>query len=142
LILQPRKNELRGYDLTLLAKRNALRYLFLVIIIIILGLSSRHFSTYFPNWINLFLGDTLWALMIFFLFGLLFRTRKTIWVTTRALLFSFSIEISQLYHSQWIDLLRSTRIGGLVLGYGFLGSDLVSYTAGIGIGILMERFMF
>ncbi len=108
----------------------------------ILGLSTRRFSIYFPSWINLYLGDALWALMIFFLFGLLFRTRKTRWITAGALLFSFSIEVSQLYHSRWIDLLRKTRVGGLVLGYGFLWSDLVSYIVGIGAGVLIERLMF
>jgi hypothetical protein len=117
-------------------------YFFLVITVMILGLSTRRFSIYFPNWINLFLGDALWALMIFFLFGLLFRTRETRWVTVGALLFAFFIEISQLYHSQWIDSLRNTRIGGLVLGYGFLWSDLLSYTVGIGVGVLIERLMF
>jgi len=101
----------------------------------------RSFSNSFPNWINLYLGDILWALMIFFLFGLLFRNTETRWVTESAILFSFSIEISQLYHSQWIDSLRKTRIGGLVLGYGFLWSDLVSYTVGIGIGVLIEWLM-
>ena len=120
-------------------KRSGFTYFFLVIAVMILGLSTRRFSIYFPNWINLYLGDALWALMIFFLFGLLFRARGTRWVTVGALLFSFSIELSQLYHSQWIDSLRETRIGGLVLGYGFLWSDLVSYTFGIGIGILIER---
>lgn len=126
----------------MLAKRNALTYFSLVTTVMILGLSSRHFSTYFPNWINIYLGDALWALMIFFLFGLVFRSKETKWITVGALLFSFSIEISQLYHSQWIDLLRNTTIGGLVLGYGFLWSDLVSYTVGIGAGVLIERIMF
>lgn len=65
----------------MLAKRNALTYFSLVITVMMLGLSTRHFSTYFPSWINLYLGDALWALMIFFLFGLLFRTRETRWVT-------------------------------------------------------------
>jgi hypothetical protein len=129
-------------NLALLTKRNAFTYFFLVITVMILGLSTRRFSIYFPNWINLYLGDALWALMIFFLFGLLFRTRSTRWVTAGALLFSFSIEISQLYHAQWIDLLRKTRIGGLVLGYGFLWSDLLSYTVGIGVGLLIERLIF
>jgi hypothetical protein len=128
--------------LALLTKRNAFTYFFLVITVMILGLSTRRFSIYFPNWLNLYLGDALWALMIFFIFGLLFRTRETRWVTVGALLFSFSIEISQLYHSQWIDSLRRTRIGGLVLGYGFLWSDLLSYTVGIGVGVLIERLMF
>ena len=120
------------------AKRNGFAYFILVITVMILGLGVRRFSVYFPNWINLYFGDVLWALMIFFIFGLLFRTRETRWVTAGALLFSYSIEISQLYHSQWIDLLRKTRIGGLVLGYGFLWSDLVSYTVGIGVGVLIE----
>jgi len=128
--------------LTLLTKRNVWTYFSLVIIVLILGLSSRHFSFYFPSWINLYLGDTLWALMIFFLCCFLFHTRKTRWIAAGALLFSFAIEISQLYHSQWIDSLRETRVGGLVLGYGFLWSDLVSYTIGIGAGVLIESLMF
>jgi glycopeptide antibiotics resistance protein len=105
----------------------------------ILGLSTRYITTHLPSWINLYLGDILWALMIFFLFGLIFRNRETRWISALAFIFSFSIEISQLYHSQWIDTLRSTRLGGLVLGYGFLWSDLISYSAGIGIGVFIER---
>lgn len=57
-------------------------------------------------------------------------------------MFSFAIEFSQLYHSPWIDSLRNTRVGGLVLGYGFLWSDLVSYTVGIGVGVLIEKLIF
>lgn len=120
-------------------KRNAFTYFSLVIIVMGLGLGSRHFSDNLPNWINLYLGDVLWALMVFFLFGLIFRGINTRWITILAFSFSYVIEISQLYHSPWIDTLRHTRLGGLVLGYGFLWSDLVSYGVGIGIGILIER---
>jgi len=123
----------------MIIKRKGFTYLILVIIVMILGLSSRYFSVYLPNWINLYLGDALWALIIFFLCGLLFRNRETKWIAILALLFSFSIEISQLYHSPWIDSVRQTRFGGLVLGYGFLWSDFISYSIGIGMGILMER---
>ena len=122
----------------LLPKRNVITYSFLVITVVILGLCSRRFTIYFPDWINLYLGDALWALMIFFLCGLLFRSRETRWVAVVALLFSFTIEISQLYHSPWVDSLRETKLGGLVLGYGFLWSDLISYTVGIGIGVIIE----
>ena len=122
-------------------KRDAFTYCCLVITVMILGLSTRHFSFYFPSWINLYLGDALWALMVFFLWGLLFRTRQTRWITLRALLFTFSIEVSQLYHSQWINSLRTTRLGGLILGYGFLWSDLIAYSVGIGVGVLFEWVM-
>lgn len=126
---------------TLYGKRNAIKYLMLVITVIICGLSARSFSSFLPMWINLYLGDILWGLMIFFLFGLLFRARSTRVVATGALIFSYAVEISQLYHSHWIDSLRHTGIGGLILGYGFLWSDLVSYTLGIGLGLLIERKM-
>lgn len=122
----------------MIAKRNRFTYLALVIISMVLGLGTRNFSVLLPNWINLYLGDALWAIMVFFLFGLIFRTRETRWIVALAFLFSFGIEISQLYHSQWIDILRETRLGGLVLGYGFLWSDLVSYSVGIGVGLLIE----
>lgn len=95
-----------------------------------------------PNWVTLYLGDSLWAVMVFFLLGLIFKTKNTRWVTKGALMYSFSIEIDQLYHSPWIDSLRETRLGGLVLGHGFLWSDLVSYAIGIGVGVLIEKLMF
>lgn len=122
----------------MIVKRNGFTYFALVIIVMILGLGTRNISTQLPNWINLYVGDALWALMVFFLFGLIFRTRGTRWIVALAFLFSFGIEISQLYHSQWIDTLRQTRLGGLVLGFGFLWSDLVSYSVGIGMGIVVE----
>ena len=51
---------------------------------------------------------------------------------------SYSIEISQLYHAPWIDAIRNTILGGLILGFGFLWSDLVCYTIGIIIGIIID----
>jgi hypothetical protein len=107
-----------------------------------LGLTARRFSVYLPNFINIYLGDTLWSLMVFFMFGFIFKTKETRWVAFTSLLFSFSIEISQLYHSPWIDSLRRNRVGGLILGYGFLWSDLVAYTIGIGIGMFIEKIIF
>ena len=48
--------------------------------------------------------------------------------------------MSQLYHAEWIDNIRATTLGGLVLGYGFLWSDLVAYTIGVGVGFLLSLF--
>ena len=53
-------------------------------------------------------------------------------------MFCYGIEVSQLYHAEWIDSIRATTLGGLVLGYGFLWSDLVAYTIGVGVGFLFE----
>jgi len=72
------------------------------------------------------------------MFGFLFHRKDTRWIAVIALTFSFSIEISQLYHALWIDALRANRLGGLILGFGFLWSDLICYTLGVGFGCLME----
>ena len=50
--------------------------------------------------------------------------------------FAFAVEISQLCHAGWLDALRGTLPGRLVLGQGFLFSDLFCYTFGICLAAL------
>ncbi|EEL45286.1 hypothetical protein bcere0021_26060 [Bacillus cereus Rock3-42] len=119
-------------------KRNRLLYATFTIIFIILGLSSRKFAYALPELLNDYLGDTLWALMIFIGFGFLFPKIETKKLAFISLIFCCGIEMSQLYHAEWIDNIRATTLGGLVLGYGFLWSDLVAYTIGVGVGFLFE----
>lgn len=109
---------------------------------VLAGLATRRFPHLFPQWVQLYAGDSLWAFMVFLLVGFLFPERKSKWVAIVALAFSFAIEISQLYHAPWIDSLRAYPLGGLVLGFGFLWSDLVCYTAGVGFGYVMEKLFF
>jgi len=119
-------------------KRNRLLYAIFTIIVIILGLSSRKFAFALPELLNDYLGDALWALMIFIGFGFLFPKIETKRLAFISLIFCYGIEMSQLYHAEWIDNIRATTLGGLVLGYGFLWSDLVAYTIGVGVGFLFE----
>ena len=122
--------------------RNRLIYLILIFSVILLGLGTRRFSSYLPSFIANYGGDTLWALLVFFIIGFLFNKWPTIKVATYAICFSFFIEISQLYHALWIDALRKTLLGGLILGFGFLWSDLVCYTVGIVIGVIFEKCFY
>jgi len=92
-----------------------------------------------PRWVHLYIGDILWALMIFFIIAILFKRKSTYWVGAVAIAFSFLIEFSQLYQEPWINSIRHTTLGGLVLGFGFLWTDLVSYAIGISIGVLLEK---
>jgi hypothetical protein len=114
-------------------------YFLAVVITILLGLSSRKYSLHLPKFVALNTGDALWAMMVYF--GLRFLlVRKSlpaaIWLS---LLFSFGIEFSQLYQADWINQIRSTVLGGLVLGKGFLTADLIRYTAGIIIATFLDR---
>jgi hypothetical protein len=71
--------------------------------------------------------------------GMLFARWTTLRVTVTALLFAFTIEVSQIYHASWQDQIRHTKVGGLILGYGFLWSDLICNGVGIGVGLIVEK---
>jgi len=114
-------------------QKSRLNYIFLIIVTIICGLLSRHFKA-----IPLFIGDILWATMVYFIMRFLFISKPIKFAAVTGLIFSFAIEFSQLYKAPWINNLRHTLFGRLVLGEGFLWSDLVCYAIGIGIGVLFD----
>jgi hypothetical protein len=119
--------------------RNRWIYGFFIFIVLVLGLASRRYPEWFPDFIATYAGDTLWALMVFLLIGFLFPTLSTVKVAIFALGFSFFIEISQLYHVPWLDELREYRLVALVIGRGFLWSDLICYSVGIAMGVIGEK---
>ncbi len=51
-----------------------------------------------------------------------------------ALAFAFVIEFAQLYQAPWINAIRATTLGHLVLGTGFQWWDLLAYAVGVGFG--------
>lgn len=108
----------------------------------LLGIGSRKFAGQLPLFIAEYSGDTLWALMIFLMFGFLFAKYSTARIALFAFIFSFGIEFSQLYQADWLNALRSTKFGGLILGYGFLWSDLLCYSIGIITGVCLEKIFF
>jgi hypothetical protein len=110
-----------------------LTYFILIIITIIIGLLSRHFAG-----IPLFIGDVLWATMIYFGFRFLFIKKPIKFVVILSLAFCYAIEFSQLYQAPWINNLRHTLIGALVLGEVFCWGDMLSYTVGVAIGLGVE----
>ena len=122
-------------------KRSRITYLIAAIAVVILGLSSRRYSRVLPEFLASYAGDTLWALTAFLGIGVLFPRWSTTRVCVTALLFAFAIELSQLYHAPWVEQMRHTRVGGLILGYGFLWSDLLCYVVGISIGCALEMLL-
>ncbi len=114
-------------------------YAALIALVIMLGLASRVHSA--PHIVHEYVGDVLYAVMIFFGFGFLFPKFPTLKVAALALGFCVAIETSQLYHAPWIDAIRQTRLGGLSFGFGFLWSDLVCYFVGACLGFVAERLL-
>ncbi|MDT2046080.1 DUF2809 domain-containing protein [Priestia flexa] len=121
--------------------RNRVIYACLCLIIALLGLSTRVFQEYLPAFLRMYIGDTLWAIMIFLGFSSVYKTASTIRIIAISILFCYGIECSQLYQEEWIVHLRHTTLGGLILGYGFLWSDIIAYTVGIAVGGLTELIL-
>jgi hypothetical protein len=119
-------------------QRNPLIGIALIAVVCALGIGSRRYATALPALVADYAGDTLWALAAFLGFGVLLPGASTRRVALLAMAFSVAVEVSQLYHAPWIDAIRRTTPGGLILGFGFLWSDLVCYSLGVGIGVLVD----
>ena len=83
-------------------------------------------------------GDALWSLMVFLGCGWVARTAPTLRVATVAVAISWAVEFLQLYHAPWIDGIRSTLPGRLVLGQTFNPPDLLAYIVGVAAGVAGE----
>lgn len=99
-----------------------------ILLCILLGLLSRS-DTPLPSFFKEFGGDTLWASMFYFIFLWISPNQKASLILGITILFSFVIEFSQLIDVAWLNALRTTPLR-LLLGQGFLISDLLCYVIG------------
>ena len=111
-------------------------WLLISCITIALGLASRHFKV-----VPLFVGDILWATMVYFIMRFVFIHKPIRFIVIASLLFSYAIEILQLYKAHWIDSIRPTIFGRLVLGSTFNWGDMISYSVGVGLAVLVELYL-
>lgn len=116
-------------------------YFLSAIAILLAGLASRRFRNSLPTFLAEYAGDTLWALMLFLLISMIITNQPLKTRMATSLTLSFLVELSQLYHAPWIESIRRTTLGGLVLGFGFLWSDLVCYSVGITLGAIAELIL-
>ena len=87
------------------------------------------------------LGDALWAAMVAWWIGAIAPGASLRIRAATALAICVAVEVSQLYHSAVVDALRSTTAGSLILGSGFDPRDLVAYTLGVLLAVIIERAM-
>lgn len=108
-----------------------LLYLSIAIATIPVGLLVRMKAEWFTDLVNLMAGDALYAFMMYYIVSFLFagKSIKSRFVISLAI--CWLIEFSQLYQAGWINDVRATLPGRLVLGSGFLMSDLLAYFLGV-----------
>jgi len=127
---------------TIPAQRSRPLYVLLAILVIGAGLLWRSGLLPLSSFLAKYGGDSLWALAVFLGLGFVFRQSATWRTGLGALGFAWSVEFLQLYHAHWIEVIRSTGFGRLVLGASFNGPDLIAYAIGIALGALAECICF
>lgn len=120
-------------------RRSRLLYVLLGALVTATGLLWRSGLLPLSSFVSKYGGDALWALLVFVGFGFLFPRASTLRITVISFCFAWAIEFSQLYHAPWLDSIRSTKPGHLVLGSTFNAPDLLAYALGILLGALAEN---
>lgn len=118
-------------------KNSKLNYCITVLIVIILGIFSRKTSI-----IPLFVGDLLYAVMIFFIIKTISLNIKIIQTAILTTIICYGIEFFQLYQANWIIPIRKTLVGRYVLGQGFLWSYILAYSFGVAIASTIDFITF
>ena len=114
-------------------KNNRLYYFLALFITLILGILSRKTIV-----VPLFIGDILYAVLIYFGFRFLIIKSKKSTSLLFSLLFCFGIEFLQLVQIDWLIAIRKTTLGHYILGQGFLWLDLLCYVIGTLLAFLID----
>lgn len=112
----------------MLLKRFA--YALLFIFCIWLALATRNHPSWFHPIIVKYGGDVIWAGMFLFFLRTIFVRSKARKLAVICFLLGVLDECSQLLYFDWLVAIRETYIGRLILGVGFLWSDIVCYAIG------------
>jgi hypothetical protein len=83
-------------------------------------------------------GDALYATAAFFLFALLRPIARTTHLALFAFLFAALIESTQLLDWPWLQAIRATRLGALLLGQGFQWADVFAYAIGATLACVVD----
>ena len=119
-------------------RRARLAYACWMLTVICAGLLLRSGKLPLDSWCVKYGGDALWALVVFLGLGFAWPTGSPYRVAGVAVCLSWTVEFLQLYHAHWIDVIRGTTIGRLVLGHTFNPPDLAAYVVGVLLGLVAE----
>ena len=122
------------------AGRSRRVYAGLALLTLVSGLATRPLRLVVAPELVENIGDVLWAVLVYLLIAFVWRRQTSGRIGLVALTISIAVETSQLCHVAWLDALRRTTLGGLVLGWGFAWGDLVAYAVGISACVLLERY--
>jgi hypothetical protein len=111
------------------------------ILVIGVGLTTRLPDFGWPPVIAKYLGSLLWGAMVFCVVGFIRPRWRIGRLALVAACIAVTVEISQLWHTPWLDSFRQTRLGVLLIGRFFAWTDIVAYVAGIIVAAGIDGFL-
>jgi hypothetical protein len=118
-----------------------LRYVAAALLTVAVGLGVHLGGSFLPPAVRDVIGDALWAAMMFLWISALWPSAHVAARASVALGISWTVELSQLYHTPSLDAARSTTLGRLILGSGFDVRDLVAYAGGVMVAVAIEAMV-
>lgn len=106
--------------------------------VLVAGLASRRVDA-LPAVIEDHAGDVLWATAVVLAIALTCPQWPPVGVGFAAFAVAVMVEISQLWRPDWLEDLLSNDLAALVLGRGFLWSDIPRYAVGCVVGVVCLR---
>jgi hypothetical protein len=109
--------------------------------IIVSGLALRGFGLQLglPGPVVKYGGSLLWGAMVYFLVAIRASGRSRTALALTALAIAVCVELVRLVHTPWLDALRLTTAGALLLGRIFSVWNMVAYAAGILCALGLDR---
>lgn len=115
------------------------RYLLAAVLVVPIGLLTR--AQPLASYVPAYTGDALWSMELYFVLRTIAPRARLERAALLCFALSVLVELSQLWHPPWLDALRRTTIGHLLLGQGFNAIDLVCYAIGTVIAYALDRAM-
>lgn len=101
-----------------------------LLIVIPLGLASRIWGADLPVFISDNAGDALWTVAVYLSLAICLPRWSALKLGCLAIGISFGVEFAQMIDADWLNALRKTLPGRLLLGSGFLWVELIRYAVG------------
>lgn len=110
----------------------------LVLVTLLTGLAVHWRGGWLGAVVNDVAGDALWAAMIVWWAGVVWPAARSAVRAAVGFGVCVAVECSQLWHTPWLDAVRHTPWGHLMLGSGFDPRDFAAYALGVTVAWVLD----
>jgi hypothetical protein len=111
--------------------------IFVLLAVVTVGFYTKFYSGPFSAWVNDSLGGLFYIIFWSLLLYLLFPKVKPIRIVAIVFIITCALEVLQLWHPYFLEIIRSNFLGQTILGSSFSWFDFPYYLVGAGISVFI-----